>query len=121
MTQCSAREFALRVNGVHLLEEINKAIEEGDVVYFELKMQMSRVVPVLPDEVEPYTPDLLQADPLRYESPDSTQIWRWSATAVCCWLDEQQMMNEVNDILDLAAERHPPDALPQRLCTAAPW
>ena len=101
MTQCSARDFALRVNGVHLLDDINKAIEEADVVYFEHKMQMSVVVPVLPDEVVPYTPKMSQACPLRFESPDSSQIWRWSASAVGAWLDEQHMFHEVDDILDL--------------------
>ena len=108
MTQCSAREFVLRTNGTHLLEDINRAVECADFVHFELKLQLHRVIPLLPPDTIPYTPPLRthrldhHADhPIAdHLSPELSYIWQWSATAVQCWLRDTGM-SAANDILNI--------------------
>ena len=108
MTQCSAREFVLRVNGVHLLDDINHAVERADFVHFELKLQTHRRVPLLPPDVTPYTPPLRFHAHSRntdhpitaYCSPEPDFIWRWSATAVRVWLRDVDL-SEADEFLHL--------------------
>ena len=96
MTECIARFSALRVNGEKLLHDINKATEEQDVIHLELKLQMHRTIPLLPDD-KAYTPGYLTKHPrdvtfgdikqhTEVKGPDEAKIWTWSAGAVKCWL-----------------------------------
>ena len=80
MTQCVSRIYALSVNGEHLLHDVNKAIEEVDVRYFEQKLQMHRDVPTLQQQCRE-----------QEGAFDVTQIWHWSATSVRAWMTHENM------------------------------